>query len=212
MGQPRLLDETDEPAAFLMLTSSGLAFSPRGLSAGIASEAINLPNIAHALAHICRFGGHCARHYSVAAHSILVADILKARGVPAAGQLAGLLHDAHEAFCGDMATPIKRALGAVWTEFEGAIERTVHEVLGITDLMREWAYVTHPADETALVTEIRALFVAPEDAEARIRMVGLEHIRPHPDPHPLLWIDGGAVKGGLAEAFLERYSALRARV
>jgi hypothetical protein len=181
----------------LMLTASGRTFDPRAMAAGGTGDSIAIEDIAHALSHICRFGGHCERHYSVAEHSLYVADILKSRGMPATGQLAGLLHDAHEAYCGDVPTPIKAALGAPWRQFEDCIERTVHAALGVTDLMARWADEVKAADAAALVTEIRWLFQAPADAEARIRALGLEDIPPHSVP-PVSRVQAGV-------EFLNRY-------
>jgi len=187
-----------------MLTASGRAFDPKCLAAGVMVESVCLPDIAHSLAQICRFGGHCKRHYSVAEHSLFVAEILRSRGIPAPGQLAGLLHDAHEAYCGDMPTPIKRALGEPWREFESGVENAVHVALGVRDLMNTWQTSVHDADLSALVTEIRALFLAPSDAEARIRALGLEHVEPHS-----VAPGAAAPSVGLAQRFLERYHALR---
>ena len=187
-----------------MLTASGRAFDPKCLAAGVMIEAVCLPDIAHALTQICRFGGHCKRHYSVTEHSLFVADILRSRGIPAPGQLAGLLHDAHEAYCGDMPTTIKRALGEPWREFESGVEKAVHTALGVSDLMDTWQASVHDADLSALVTEIRALFLAPADAEARIRALGLERVEPHSV------VPGAAAPSvGLAQRFLERYHTLR---
>ena len=69
----------------------------------ISEEAIHIEDIAHALSMVCRFGGHCPRHYSVAEHSLLVAEL-----VPDKYKLAALLHDASEAYVGDMVAPLKR--------------------------------------------------------------------------------------------------------
>lgn len=67
-------------------------------------EDISIEVIAHALSKICRFNGHTKRFYSVAEHSIHVANIL-----PDNLKIWGLLHDAHEAYTGfgDVCNPVK---------------------------------------------------------------------------------------------------------
>ncbi|WP_114152805.1 phosphohydrolase [Chromobacterium haemolyticum] len=66
---------------------------------------IEIHDIAHHLAHLCRFGGACRQFYTVAEHSVRVAAIL-----PPRLKLAGLLHDATEAYVGDVVTPLKKIL------------------------------------------------------------------------------------------------------
>jgi hypothetical protein len=127
--------------------------------AGIAQQ-FNMPaveEIAHALSQINRFTGHARRPYSVAEHSLLMATIAAGEDASPMAQLAGLLHDAHEAFTGDLASPAKWAIGEPWEVFEQSQAVGVHTALGIRSAM-----VTHRAavkrwDLIALATERRDL-------------------------------------------------------
>ena len=73
-------------------------------------EDIHILDIARALSNICRFGGHTSSFYSVAEHSIITAEILEQKNANKITVLAGLLHDATEAYMGDMPRPIKGSL------------------------------------------------------------------------------------------------------
>lgn len=74
---------------------------------------ININDIAHALSMQCRFVGHCKKFYSVAEHSCFVANIVNGMVARELGGekpklvLRALLHDAAEAYVGDLARPYK---------------------------------------------------------------------------------------------------------
>lgn len=85
-------------------------------------ETLALGDVAHGLAHTCRFGGQCSRFYSVAEHAVLVADKLEAEG-RADLAMAGLHHDDAEAYLGDVPRPLKLLLRSL-TEAEDPREMT----------------------------------------------------------------------------------------
>ena len=121
-------------------------------------EAIYLEDIAHALSQICRFGGHTATFYSVAEHSLLVASLLwRQFGDPELAAV-GLLHDATEAYLGDMVRPLKHSpagegFRSVEANLEAVIARRFFphrtDPFGIDDVKA--------ADEAALVYEMAAV-------------------------------------------------------
>lgn len=95
-------------------------------------DSIFLRDIAWSLARLCRFGGHTNTDhiYSVAQHSVLVSE-----DVPAEHALAGLMHDAHEAYLGDITRPVKDVIeqltGGAFSRFETKLQLTVFEAFGI---------------------------------------------------------------------------------
>jgi len=68
-------------------------------------EDVHLDDIVHALSHLCRYGGHCRKFYSVLEHSVLVSMV-----VPTEHARDALGHDFTEAYVVDVPRPLKRAL------------------------------------------------------------------------------------------------------
>jgi hypothetical protein len=90
-------------------------------------EELNVKDIAHALANTCRYGGHCIHYYSVAQHSVLVSHACKSQHA-----LTGLMHDAAEAYLGDMPRPIKHGPGmGAFRSAERALERLIAARFGL---------------------------------------------------------------------------------
>jgi uncharacterized protein len=108
-----------------------------------------IEDIAHALSNTCRYTGHCSRFYSVAEHSVLVSKLLHGT----AYELAGLLHDASEAFLADISRPVKAHL-ANYYELEDKLMEVIAQKWG-------FEYPLHPAvkhcDVVMLSTEAHYL-------------------------------------------------------
>lgn len=111
---------------------------------------VHVADVAHALAHTCRFGGHTRWHYSVAQHSVLVADMVIDAGRPDL-ELVALLHDATEAYVGDCIRPLKREL-ARYQVIEAGVWVAIAARFG---LAVELPVEVKHADNVALATERR---------------------------------------------------------
>ncbi len=96
-----------------------------------AEEAdIRIGDIAHALSLICRANGHFRIFYSVAQHSIHCALEAAACGCSKQTQLHCLLHDAAEAYLGDVTRPLKRHF-PLYMEAEEKLQRTIYRSLQV---------------------------------------------------------------------------------
>jgi hypothetical protein len=148
-------------------------------------EAINITDIAHHLAQICRFTGATREHYSVAQHSVLVAAM-----VPPECAFRALLHDAHEAYMGDISQPVKEMIrrngnaAAVLTDISNGLNGAIAQRFDLVDdsILPSKALpfghhgIKH-ADLRALATERRDLMV-PDPTP----WPSLEGVEPHPEP------------------------------
>jgi 5'-deoxynucleotidase YfbR-like HD superfamily hydrolase len=122
--------------------------------AHFSEEDVRLPDISHALSLINRFTGHSKCPYSVAQHSVMVSRITQPENA-----LWGLLHDASEAYLGDVATPLKNLLPG-YRELEERVQRTIARVFRLS-----WPMPpdVKQADLRALMAEKRDLISCSHD-------------------------------------------------
>lgn len=135
-------------------------------------DLIDLEDIAHHLARVCRFGGAVDGFYSVASHSVYVARELgrewQGRGSRTRVMAAGLMHDATEAYLGDMTSGLKRLFPEYRTlerQWEYAVERRFPQIGGVA------AGIIKTADLKARLAEARDLWA---DGYPRDLLIGGE--------------------------------------
>ena len=129
----------------MIYTHSGIVFD----LLNPAPEMVSIVDIATSLARQARFNGHTMSFYSVASHSLFVSSRL-----PPRLQLAGLLHDAAEAYTGDIATPVKRLLKG-YEELEDRILSAVQVRFSVDNLVPLHDKIREQ-DKVALATEALA--------------------------------------------------------
>lgn len=126
-----------------------------------SSSDFTIDDIAHGLAHTCRYAGQADGFYSVAEHSLLVSEV-------AVGyEFAGLLHDAAEAFIGDVTRPLKQLLPE-YKRIEALVEAAIFARFGISGVSQE----VKKADLRVLAAEQAQLM--PEGTDAWAEEAGID--------------------------------------
>ena len=151
-------EEIHQPDLGWIQTYTGQKFYPLRPTA----DQIHIRDIAHALSCTARFGGHTREFYSVAQHSVEVLKYVSNHdhAPVSAGTgtlLHALLHDAAEAYLGDLPRPIKHlhTFGAAYKEAENTIMAAVCERFGLNPQTPE---IVEHGDAAILATEKRDLF------------------------------------------------------
>lgn len=158
-------------------------------------EDIRIDDIAHALSNVCRYGGHCREFYSVAQHCCMVSDWMPT------DKLHGLMHDASEAYLGDMVRPVKHSNGmSQYRASENHLEMLIFAAFDI-DVHPESAVLVKEYDNRVLFTEKK--FLLTHDG-----LVWSSPVEPLPVAYLTAWTPERA-----EDEFLERYYSLqRARI
>jgi uncharacterized protein len=152
-------------------------------------EDVVWPELARALGRLCRWRGHTDTFYSVAQHCIDVSALL-----PRPLQLWGLLHDAHEAYLGDIPAPLKPYVPT----FEGLEDRSMHAIFlragidlehGDCVQVAEGLQAVKVADLKMLATEARDLMGDPKDWRLPISPREERIVAWTPDVAARIWLD-----------------------
>ena len=127
-------------------------------------EMIDIDDIAHALSMTCRFGGHCRGFYSVAEHSVHAVEVV--RSMIAVGPhctmdrltkcevcLGALLHDAAEAYVGDVIFP-QKGLVQFFSDLEARWLLVIRQIWPMANFDSSWV---QQADHEMLYHEVQAL-------------------------------------------------------
>lgn len=156
----------------------------------VTVSTFSIEEIADALSKICRFTGHTQRFYSVAEHSVLTSLI-----VPKAYAFEALMHDAHEAFVGDVAAPLKSLL----VDYQVVEDRAAARVRKHFGLPAKTSQPVKWADLEMLALEKRDLL--PSAKEDWLCLEGIE-----PAQTTLLFCEPSNAR----QIFLERFQKLTA--
>jgi hypothetical protein len=121
-------------------------------------DSIDIEDIAHHLSGMPRYNAALPFEYTVAQHSLLVAEIL-----PDEHKLWGLLHDATEAYLGDVVSPLKRLLST----FDSVADPVFEEINSILVNLSSTATATRGALEriSAKLEAQREVFLGYRDIE-----------------------------------------------
>lgn len=136
-------------------TSSGRRFhllDPR-------PEDIHMEDICGPLSRLCRFSGQCDQFYSVAQHSIICASY--AEHHTNCGREGGrimLLHDAAEAYLGDITRPLKSLL----PQYQEIEAKVWDAIVRRFELDREMFSIIKSVDNQVLASEKNCIFTRSE--------------------------------------------------
>lgn len=143
-----------------MITAGGRRVGLWDGERGITREDVNVHDIAQSLALQCRFNGHTRTFYSVAQHSVLAARLVERDGGGPRMRMLALLHDAAEAYIGDIVQPMKRVLDAMGhglRAMEDDIQRTIEAALLGHDATIEERKLIKSVDDDLVWTEMAFL-------------------------------------------------------
>lgn len=173
-----------------MMTYTGKLVNPFELK----EDDICIEDIAHSLSMLCRFNGHCKSFYSVARHSVYVSKLVSPENA-----MCALLHDASEAYFGDIITPVKNFFPQI-REYEDKIYKIVANKY---NLPLEIPQEVHDVDKNIVYYEAKELCRWNEEYWEQVnshKIKNINSINFFPDSHINFLID--------ENMFLRRFNEL----
>jgi 5'-nucleotidase len=117
-------------------------------------------DIALGLSRVCRFAGQSRWFYSVAEHSVLVARLAKKISDDRNAARYALVHDASEAYIGDVSAPLKTVMrlegGSPYDDVAEKLTAVILDYYGLNKDSEFWEIVDR-ADKWAFVIEAKTL-------------------------------------------------------
>lgn len=146
----------------------------------LKADDIDVTDVAHALSQLCRYNGHTKEFYSVAEHCVRLARYAMNNIEGEDGKMiakALLLHDATEAYVGDVIYPLKKHLPQ-FNRLEDKIGNVIFKKFGIK-LTPEMELKIKELDRRICFDEMYVLFVGHIDQklyEENIRPLGIQNL------------------------------------
>jgi hypothetical protein len=167
--------------------------------------AFTIPNMAASLSKMCRYNGHCTRLYTVAQHSILVADIMenKKLGDPR----EGFMHDGQESILSDIPSPWKVLLPD-YKNVEAVLEIRLRKQYGLPEKSTDGC---KKADYLALHVEVQELIISKGEnweAPPGLKEEACAYIEEFSYPESFWFKDPSDIE----VAYLEKYAELFGKI
>lgn len=134
------------------------------------SEDIDINDIVLGLSNSPRYTGQTDPTVNVAQHSVYTSQLVENEGYGAEIQMYALLHDAGEAYIGDIPRPVRKLMnsteGTQFDRIENRILDTLWDSIELEEPSEEEWSVVMAADDKVLLYELDSLFHEPERTRA----------------------------------------------
>jgi 5'-nucleotidase len=191
-------DQNEAVKGGYMVTFTGVRFYPLHPN----PAAVEIIDIAQALSNYCRWGGHVNTFMSVAEHSVAVSHLCDPEDA-----MIGLLHDAAEAYIGDVIRPLKYLpeIYKVYKPIETAVTQAIADSLKMPSLEKTTS--VERADEVMLASEY-----------LRLRPTGISDLAtrifekyPDQNPYPIKCLAPAEARRLFLDRFYELYPTIEVK-